>query len=316
MKIKFRTKSKAKTTKQKKIDKEKKEYKLNSDYMDNSEFNLSNVSLTVNKLTYGIIRCCNVKSITIGEDVINIENSWVELLILLIDNLIDNYEDWRQRLIDNDVQSQTFQINEAYGKIDLRYKYEVYKIYDKDLYLEAVFSENNIYRALIGLMKASDIKPSQVSVYLSNKNFIETELNYEKVHKDEFIYNIHQVDDIINILNNKGHIMSVQIGDEIARVHSIIQLFGGFITSIKDREKELINKDTQEKHVSSVNNTGFVFEMTKGCMQVPESNIIVTTDGNEKDILEFIGRVSDKLELPIKLKIRQLSLEKKEWEVD
>ena len=320
MKLKFKTKtkSKAKTAKQKQIDKEKKDTKnrINENYQDNSDFNLSNVSLELNKLTFGIIRCCDVQSITIEEDSIQLNSSWVELLLIMIDDLVSNYDDWRQRLINNEVQSQTFQITDVYGKVDLENNYEVYKIYDKNLYLEAVFSESNIFRALIGLTKALEMKPSQISVFLKNKNFVETELNYSSLKSNEVVYNLSDYEKILETLNNKGHIISAKIDKEYARVHSIIQLFGAFMTSLSKRESELINFKDKEKLINSVNNTGFVFEKAKNCMSVPESNIIVATDGNEKDILLFMLNICNKLNIDIKVKLRQFVLEKKEWEVD
>lgn len=309
-----------KTNKQKKANMEKKSKgpKISKNYADTSEYKHDNVTVDLTKLTYGMIDSCDVDYIVVPEGTVDLKGSWLQLLLFMIHNLITNYPDsFTQLLGDNEVTSQFFCIDKVYGKYTFdKEQYKAYKIFDSGYYLEAIFTSDVIFRAILGLTKSLGISLDEIQFHLRNKKFKDIDLNFNLLEDTETVVNINEVS---SMLKQGIHMISIDILGVSTRVHRIdvaLVVFCNWIYENYGIDK-LIS-------IGKNKNTGISVGSNKEDIPstaIKDSGAFVYTDGNEEDIVAFILNSLDKLEIgydKIKFKFRALKKkeELKEWECE
>lgn len=329
------SKPKGKTEKQKKINKEKKSKgpKISKYYNDMKEFKADSAEIDLTKLTYGIINSCDVnyirlkveiedeetKQVKTSEEIINIEQSWIELVLFMISNVIENYSDnFLQILGDNGVTNQTFSIDTMYGKysFDKDKDYKVYKIYNTKYYLEAIINESNLFSAIIGLSKISGIALDEFKIGIENKKYKEVKLNFDILEDTESIV---KISGVAPMLKQGIHLVGISIMGVNAEVHRMdvaLYVFCSWLYKSFGESNLLTLPMCNETGISL--NLG---DLNNKCEPIRNSNYCVCTDGNNDDIIRFIKNSMNKLDIGeehVKFKFRALKKkeELKEWELE
>lgn len=313
-------KPKGKTEKQKKINKEKKSKgpKINAMYKDTSPYNVAGVDINLTVLRYGIIDSCNVTSITVNDEVIPLKNSWVEAVLIMFDTLVENYPDsYIQKCIEFEITGQDLVLDEYYGKYNFDgINYKAYKLYNRELYVESTFNYDCIFRALVGLTKALDIKLDEIQFHVIGKDYKESRLNYASVSKGEKIVN---VDELFNTLNLQGHhLVSMKLFDSVIEVHRIDVVLIAFCNIMYDTlgdDIELLGGNDS----SGICRTGD--PEYSNTMAIRGSHLSVYSDLDTLGIIEFmqesLGKVNQTSnELKFKFEFIDLDAPKHEWEID
>lgn len=310
-----------KTEKQKKINKEKKSKgpKLNPLYNDNSYYDGHNVDMSLTKLRYGMITCCNCTYFTVGGDDIIIKNSWEEIILIMLDNLITNYPtNYIDKLIEFDVTSQNLSVDTRFGKYSFDKNFKAYKIFDKDVYLESTFSVQDMFKAIVGLTKALNIRLDEITFHLMNNDYKNERLNFSDIESRSLIVT---TDKLLETLDAKGtHLVSMSIFDiktEVHRIEAVLVIFCNTIYSmLEDDDTMLLLGGTESTGVCLNDDVG-----DRQSMRIKDSGISIYTDLDTEGIVDFIERSIYKLQLDnndIKYKFEVLDLKtsKKEWEIE
>ena len=189
-------------TKEKQSSKNKKEKKLiekglYKNYKDTRLFNGPPQSLPMNKLRYGIIDGAKLNSVTLPDGQIDLDKSWVGLLLLMLDTLYEKVgqSKYKETLTKNRITSQKFNVEPVYGKYEFNGDvYKAYNIFETGYYLELVEDSDVIYRALTGLCRAIGIPYDDIKFNIEQKeedlgiNYIDNpEIKTIKTIKDNYV---------------------------------------------------------------------------------------------------------------------------------
>lgn len=310
-----------KTEKQKKINKEKKSKgpKINSNYSSTEVPNLAMVSIDATKLNYGYLEKFTLHSVEVNGEHIELKDSWIGFIVLLLSYLIDNEHDtFRDKLIQNNVTSQHFIVDKMYGvcTFDKRTDTMVYNIYDTGYYLEAIFNNSNIFSAIIGLLKCMDITLDSIQFNLKNLDYKDIELNFDQLEEEESVVTINGVS---SMLKDGIHMVAIQILDVTTKVHRLDVALVVFCNWAYDTYGQLKLLSLPES-----SSTGICLESNKEgklCTPLRGSMMSVYTDGDTEGIIKFIKESMKKLEIgedKVKFKFRALKAKDKlkEWEVE
>ena len=290
-------------------------FKKSSDYTNDDKYELTNTLVEFSKLRYGIISSCDCDYIDIISEVININNSWEEIILKLLYMTINNYPDRYMELLSSEnVLNQNFSVDDTYGKYAIsKNQYKAYKIYDLNIYLEAIFDNKNIYNAIAGLLKINNIPYKTIKFHLVNKDpDIKNGVSALLESSTEV-----GIKDCEEYLNNNEFIEGIIIKDKFNNLHRMDVALVVFCTYILDNfGNEMI------ENMLSVGNTGIL--LPGDSIEIPSSyigatNYSVYSDLQTEDILEFIltnaevaGIDADNIKLIFKVKKKN----KHEWEVD
>lgn len=313
-------KTKGKTEKQKKINKERKSKgpKISELYNDTSEYNVSGVDIDLTVLRYGMIQSCNVKYVTVGDDTIYLKESWVELILIMMDTLIENYpKNYSDKLSEFNITSPQLSVDTTYGKYTFGKIYKAYKIYDKELFLESTFTYEAIFQALVGLTKALDIGLDGIKFHLVNKNYVYSRLNYSSVKKNEIIVSYAELYDTIK--NKSNHLVSMKIFDEKLEVHRMELVLLAFCNII-DTE---LGEEFLPMLVSN-DSTGICTEDEidgRQSMKIHNTNYYIYSDLDINGMCNFIYDSASKCkfdtdDLKFKFEYLDVNAPKAEWEID
>lgn len=324
MRLKTQYKQKlTKTNKQKKanIERKKKGPKLNKNYMDDSDYNGDNIDLDLTQMRYGIVRCCDVDSIQLSEGIISIKNSWIELLLIMLDTVISNNStNLDTTLEENNVTNMFFCVDKLYGKYNFeqkQYQYKAYKIFNTDYYLEIVETSEVIFNAIVGLTKCLDIPLNGIRFHLKNKIYKDTKLSFDILEETETIVTINELEDNYK---DEVFIVSMKIFNDTIQVHRLDVALIAFCNKIYD-EYGIIKLASLPRYESTgviLNNTD---DTNNNIVKIRDSEVSVYTDNDKSGIIKFIHDSMimldiDNNEIKFKLKSLKSKDKLKEWEVD
>ena len=315
-------KKKSKSTKSKKASqsKTKKTLKIDVNYTDMSKFELDSAQLPLNKLRYGVIESCDLISLVLDNECINISNSWIGLLMLMIQTLMErNPEDFTELLGKFEVTNQFLCVDRIYGKYTFDgHKYTAYKIGNTEYFLESTFETPYIFSAIVGLAQALDIKLDKIAFNIRQKGITDLSANFNLLSETEEIVDMYHVKDKLE----KGiHMIALDIKGESTKVHRIDTVLYLFCTWVFNNYGYLTTLSMRR-----INNTGVSLnEIPKGTNASPIANsdgtVKIFTDNNKEDIVDFITENMKKLGVSkdsIKIKFRSLKDKNslKEYEVE
>lgn len=316
-------KSLSKTDKQKKIDKEKKSKgpKLSDSYYDESPYNVTNVDVDLTKLRYGMIGSCKLDYVTLDDGVIKLNNSWLQLILIMIETLITEYNDtYEELLVQNNVANQTFIIDKVYGKYLFDgEQLKVYKIFDTGFYLECTLTNRNIYHAIVGLCKCLNIGVTDIKMHLTNPLIKDIDINFELLEEKEDVVTIN---DIKPLLTDGVYLVGVEIMTSKARVRNLEVALVAFCNWLYNAYgfAELLELDYCGNTGISMDNEEELDDIILK-QKICGSMVCIYTDGDEDDIIDFFKqcirhfKMSDK-EIKFKFRTMKQSSELKEWELD
>lgn len=135
--------------------KESKEYKLYKDYKNNTQIKQKLNDVRLNKLRYGHITYGDVIGIFVDDEYLEINNSWLELIILMLKTYYSNTngKNFIVNLANAKVISSSFDIDTTYGKIDTDKVYTAYKIEGTKYWIETTLDTEGLFMALMNLAK-------------------------------------------------------------------------------------------------------------------------------------------------------------------
>lgn len=309
-----------KTEKQKKANKEKKAKgpKIRKDYNDTTEYKHDNIEMDLTKLSYGIIDSCDVDALLLPDGTIRISNSWLEVLLIMLDAVIENHPDDFVKLFEeNAVTNQFFCVDKVYGKYTFeKEQYKAYKIFHSGYYLEAILNNANIFSAILGLTKCLEISLDEIKFHLRNKKYKDITLNFDMLEETESIVDING---LASMLKDGIHLVAIDIlgvSTSVHRIDVVLMVFCNWAY-----ENYGIGK---VKSLGKHGNTGISLgDNTEDIpsTQIKNSELHVYTDGDQNDIIQFIKNSMNKLEIgtdKIRFKFRALKKkgELKEWELN
>lgn len=285
--VKYNSKKKSGSIKKKNTESSKKNKgpKLLKNYKDNSEYIYDNIELDLTKMRYGVIGSCNVDALILPEGTIKIENSWVEVLLVMLDTLISQGE-FQKKLEIYGITNQFFCVDTVYGKYTFEgEQFKAYKIFDSGYYLEAVFSNENIFNAIVGLTKALDITLDGIKFHLRNKKDTRTELRFNILEERESIVNIGGLADK---LKAGIHMVSMNIDGTKTIVHRIDVALVVFCKWILENVRSDIIEKIESVGKTRICKSNNVKKDEKNTKITEEYS--VCTSGNEDEIIEFIDK--------------------------
>lgn len=299
-------KSKENNTPKKKRQKKEKAGELCKNYKSMQHYLSTRLYRPLSKLTYGMIDGHELEYIAISEDVIETPDSWAGLVVFLLANVIENHRSRALGLLaDNKVTKQDFIVDKIYGKYDFGRKEQlkVYKIYDTGYYLEADFNVENIFCAILGIVKICNIAVDEIYFGMVNRRFIEKLNDFNIIDDDESIVEISELTG--ELKSGKQLIETFIFGDRI-KTDSISTILWVFCCKVAENYNDSILMT-----LTKYKNTGISMEDNiegVNSMQIKNSNCKVFTDNKSNDILKFIENSCKKLDIgleELKFKVRK-----------
>lgn len=158
--------------------KKKQAVTLRRDYKSMQSIRVDVAQLSIDKICYGTIDSCEVVGFVTPDGYISVSKSWLEVLMILIDTVIENHKnpaEYNKIFIRYKITSPTFNIDSNYGivSLDPDRQYQVYQIYTRKLYLETLFQVSDIFQALIGLVQACGYTFDKFTLDLRSKPYYE-----------------------------------------------------------------------------------------------------------------------------------------------
>lgn len=291
---------------------------LNKNYKDESDYTQDDVVMELSKLRYGIINCCDIDKVVMADGNIEITQGWVEFILIMLDALIERHpKDFGKLLQKYQVTNQLFCVDTLYGKysFDAEYQYKAFKIYNSGYYLEAVLNSETIFNAVIGLANALDYQLGDIKVHLINKKYPTVKLNFDTLVDKEEIVDIYSID---SYLKDGIHLVSVDLDGEEVKLHRIdvaLAVYCNWLSRNYSKD-ELLAIDKVGNTYITINNNE-----VSNAYALENKELAITTDCNTEDIVEFIKKSIEQLELRkdiLRFKFRLLKKkdELKEWEID
>lgn len=321
MKLKLQSKKKTSSVKKSTAssNKKKKEAKLkiSSNYSDISEYKLTDIDIPLNRLKYNMIMYCDAKSITIPDGTIQLENSWNELVLLMLDtvrlNHPDNFIDY---IMENGVTNQSFCVDTKYGKYSFEHQYKAYNLYDSGYYLEAIFDVEIIFWSIIRLATCLGIALDKMSIKLVNKDYSQDDIELTKLEEESIIVNISES---LEYFNNGIFLRNMKMFSTHTTVHNIAQVLAVFCNTLVDNYDVDVFKKLNSNGKTRV--TMNESEENSQSMEIRHTGWYIHTDLKPDSIIKFISDSMKTLNInkdDIKLYFKRLKKaeEKSEWEVD
>lgn len=317
LKLKSKSKKAVKKVTKKKTTKDK-SVKICKYYSDIEEVKFLDLDVTLDKLRYGHIIYCDVSRVTLVDGNIDINNSWIELLLIMIDTVRVNYPDtFLEVLMKNEVTHQNFCIDNKYGKYSFdKDNFKAYKIFDSGYYLEAIFNVENIFWAIIRLAKCLGIELDKMSLKLYNKNYTKEDIKLKELEEETTVVIVSQSKEFFK----KGiHLVNMNINGTHISVHRIEAVLAAFCNYIHDTygveglKKLSKNGKTRISYTNTLD--------SESNMEIKHSGVYVYSDCEVESIIEFIVSSMNNIDMDksdVKFYFRKLKLkeDKKEWEIE
>ena len=285
-------KKKLTETKVKKVRREKGP-KLRKDYTSLNKCRADKAELTLLQMTYGFIDSHEVKYVKIPDGTIELKDSWLELILIMLNMVIESYPDrYNELLCRNSVTSQTFIVDKTYGVVtfDANKKYKVFKIFDTGLYLESLFRSSDIFLAIMGLIKICGYTLDEMSFGLVSKEYIERKLDFNKLADGEHIVGI---SDVASSVKSGMLLVEISIMGERLQIHDFNLLLYVFCKWVFDNYGS-----GQMLKMPKHKNNGVTLECKRDDVhysQIIGSSFYVYSDLNEQGIIRFIKASIEKL---------------------
>ena len=303
-------------------------------------FKFAETDVTLNNLTYGHIINSDVTQINLSGDRLDIQESWVGLLLLMLDTVrVNNEKDFLNILMDNEVTDQTFCVDKRYGKYTFDVKaYKAYNLFDSGYYVESTFNYDVIYKVIINLAKLLKLEPELFSLHLKHKEYNKVDILLDELEETSVAVSIGEA---LPYFKNGDFLMDISITNTSARAQELVtQMLSGKTNSIMNIVKVhhiqevlmiFLNHaydNYDEKKVSKLAliegrtylRTSKTFENLPS-MQIRNSKFEVYSDLDTEGVLKFIEesmRILDMNKDDIKLYFRKHKKkeELKEWEIE
>ena len=323
MRLKTTYKNKPKKTeKTKELEKERKSKgpKLNEDYMSHKKPTEHFVTVDLTRLSYGYINSCDLLSVTVEDGTVELENSWIEYILIMLDALIRNKPDEFQKLfVKYEICDKNFTVDKFYGKVSTKNtELSTYNIYNSGYYLEANFTTEVIYNAISKLSKCLGYSVIEMQFNLENREFVDADLNFGEVSEEETICGLKDVNKLIK----KGiHMVSMDICGETVKAHRIdVALYMLCCWAYCKFDMFTLGS------VEAIGNTGISLSNEDeddivSYQSILGSQLYIHTDFDADDIVKYMSNLISTLGLnkdSIKFKFRALKAKDKlkEWEVE
>lgn len=220
--------------------KKKQSVTVRKDFKSMQPIKVDITQLSIDKICYGTIDSCEVVGFITPEGYVSVSKSWLEVLLILIDTVIENsnsHSEYKKTFMKYKVTSQTFNIDTEYGIISLDpdRQYQVYQIYNRKLYLETLLQVSDIFQALIGLVQACGYTLDKFKLDLRSKPY------YEKMD-DFFILDDNQIISDISgwalVKNEDVQVEEFLIFSERLKSHSFQMAAWTFISKLFEKYEE------------------------------------------------------------------------------
>lgn len=320
MKLNIRhKKTKTKTDKQKRINAEKKSKgpKLLENYMDNSYCDIHNTSLNLTQMRYGTIDSCDVDILETSDGNIEISNSWLEVLLIMLSNVINsNPDSFKKKFEENAVTNMFFIVDKVYGKYSFdKEQYKAYKIPDTEYYLEYLNNSATVFEAILGLTKCLEISLDGIKFHLMNKVYKDLNLKFKVLEETESIVGVNE---LRPMLKPGMHMIAIEVLGDVFEAHSIEEALILIYKKLLS-EYGVFRLST----LNSNESTGIKIledgdEVNKNIFRLSDSEIGIYSDRDKDGIVQFLIDSVLQLELgdnQLRFKFKSLT-EKKEWELD
>lgn len=342
-----------KKIKDKKIKRASQDPYKNANYSDTKETRFSNIVVNIRNLKYGHILEYGVTELNIEGEKIKIEStgygSWHEVILMMLDTIRVNSKDkFLETLAEKGVTSQRFVVDTVYGmQTTGKNQIGTYKLFDTGYYIEMYESVDSIYKAIISLVKALEIKPTLIEFSLQNIKHSSVEIELKELEDEAIAV---PIDESLPYFDNNTFLMNtklfssftdtdrvrvrVKIGESLrdattlktnepllVKTHHIQEVLVQFIAYVcnnyskKDQEKlKLIKGNTFITSTEKVNTA-------LGCVKIPSIDYYIYSDCEPESIVYFIAtamRLLDmhKDDVMLYFRRKKESYELKEWEFE
>lgn len=303
----------------KKSSKNTKAVKLKSDYKDDSIVDIDNIELDLTQMKYGTITSCDVDRIITTDGVIEVQHSWLEVMLIMISTVIANYPDtFRESFEQNNVTNEFVIVDNVYGKYSFeKAQYKAYKIPNTMYYLEYIDYSGYIFNTIVGLTKCLGIAFNQIKFHLNNKIYSD-KLNFTTLEEYEEIVGLNKV---AEKLKPGIHMVSVNILGEIVQAHRIDVALVAICNKLYDEYGAFRLTTLPSNESTGIKLLEDGDELNKNIIKIRDSEIGVYCDGDNEGIVKFLRESAMSLDLKdeqIQFKFRSLKDRKeiKEYEVD
>lgn len=285
---------------------------LCKNYFDSSPLKLSRGDITLKQLRLGTILSHDLKAVVVDCDTIELKSSWVEFILIMLSQLIETKDNFKDILGKFQITNQNFYVEKVYGNYSFDTQgYTVYKIYDTGYYLEAKLNERSIFLAIAKLIRALELNPKSIKFRVVSKK-----ITKEDIIKESVNYRVESVniEDAYERFEKNENITYIKINKQTEKVNRLDVALLIMCNVIYDEYG--INR------LTSIQNT----EQTGICLvtssieypkaRIKDSLLHVYTTGDYESILEFMQNTEDLLDLHIEFGFKARNQIKHEWEVD
>lgn len=293
--------------------------KLKSDYKDDSIVYIDNIELDLTQMKYGTITSCDVDRIITTDGDIEVQHSWLEVMLIMISTVMANHPDtFRDMFEQNNVTNEFVIIDNVYGKYSFeRAQYKAYKIPNTVYYLEYIDYSGYIFNTIVGLAKCLGIAFNQIKFHLNNKIYSDR-LNFTTLEEYEQIVGLSKV---AECLKPGIHMVSVNILGEIVQAHRIDVALVAICNKLYDEYGAFRLTTLPSNESTGIKLLEDGDELNKNIIKIRDSEIGVYCDGDNEGIVKFLRESAMSLDLKdeqIQFKFRSLKDRKeiKEYEVD
>lgn len=331
-------KSSAKKNSEKKSDNKKKLSKKDMYYLDMSDLpkSFNKEYIPVNKLCYKHILYCDVLSIKLGADELELVsrdeiqlktsgedielNSWARLLVMMLSTIQVNHpNNFLDYLMEKEITNQEFCVDKKYGKYTFEAEnYRAFKIPNTDFYLEAIFKFDVIYKAFITMTKVLCMDVKETNVLLLNNKFNSNEKVIDKLEKSNKVHC--NIKDARSRMNKNSRIRGVKILGTGANITSNYEIPVIFLNILKDKYKD--NELEIFESIRNVGKTKITSEMSESTNSVPYiyklksgRQFYLYCDGELDSIIQFIVMAMSRLNIDINEFIVYIH-QPSEWELE
>jgi len=299
-----------KTEKSKKASREKKSKgpKLLRTYKSMDPYNTDAITIPITQMTYGVVKHFDLVEVVTHEGTIDIQYSWLQCLLIMIDTVMTNYPTkFNELFTKNEVTNQFFVIDTIYGKYSMDDDYKAYKIFDKDYYLETTMTPDVIFNALVGLIKCLELPLDAIQFHVISKEFRNLNLKFDKVTDEEIVANLNEA---YNYIKKDTFIDFISVLDVVVSVHRLDVALLAFCNIIYDKfgiQKLMTLPSNESTGITMVDPS----EPNPNIMPIRGSMVAVYSDRDIKGIYKFMKETTKALGLKeddIKFKFKMLTL--------
>jgi len=228
---------------------------LGKNWKDLGEYRIDKAKLKISKLKASAIESHRLMAVKICEDTIILQESWIELILLMVYTIIDDNKDtnkFREILIRNKITNKDVSIEKTYGIVSFTGVHKVYKIPNTEYFLEARLDSIKTLELIAKLVHAIGIQDIEFIV--------------ERQTEHKTIYENRPEIELLILLNK----IYEQYGEKA-------------LYSIKSVGRTWIGLEYEARMLDEY--SGIVYE------EISKSGLYILTDLEEQDIKEMIANL-------------------------